>query len=290
MKIIDAHAHCFETLTGFGAEGEFRIKGKGIAVWADGNEQRIIPEGWGDTSFPVEALLALMDKHNVEKAVLLQGGLLGFQNAYMHSCQSSYPDRIRAAATFDPYCRKADDILTYQLEKQNFKIFKFEVSTGCGIMGSHPLFALDDKFMLDFYSRIAEKNGVIAFDLGSPGDESHQAEAIKHIAETFPSLPVVVCHLGSFKLGHESIFKDELKEMNKENIFFDLAALFWKTRPEAYPFPVSQFYVDYAKNLVGTNRLMWGSDVPSTTVRLEYEKQIDYIRECFTDKEAEKVF
>jgi len=290
MRIIDAHAHCFDALTGFGAEGELRMRGNGIAAWADGKEQRIIPEGMGDMSFPIETLLGLMDEHGVEKAVLMQGGFLGFQNEYVHKCQERYPERIRAAATFDPYCRNAKDILSHQLDDVGFRIFKFEVSTGCGIMGSHPAFPLDSGMMMDIYSKISEKGGVIAFDLGSPGDESHQAKAIKNIASTFRSMPMTICHLGSFKLGHERIFSEEIRIMDAENIFFDLAALFWKTRPEQYPFPVSQSYVKEAKDVIGTDRLMWGSDVPSTAVKLSYQKQIDYIKDCFTGDEIDKVF
>ena len=290
MKIIDAHAHAFETLTGFGADGELRAIGDGKGIWATGKEQKIVPDGYGDKSFTIESLWSLVEKSDVEKIVLMQGGFLGFANEYVAASIKKYPGRVQGAGTFDPWCRNSKEIFDYLINGLKFKIFKFEVSTGCGIMGSHPDFPLDMPMMMDIYKRIESIGGVVVFDLGSPGDGSHQAGAIKNIASECKSLPVVICHLGSFKLGHEAIFSKEIEVMNRENIFFDLAALYWKVRPEEYPFPTAQHYVKEAKRVVGVDRLMWGSDAPSTVCKLSYDKQIEYIAECFAEKERESVF
>ncbi len=290
MKIIDAHAHAFDTLTGFGADGELRAIGDGKGIWATGKEQKIVPDGYGDRSFTIDSLWKLARKSDVEKIVLMQGGFLGFANEYVASCIREYPGLVAGAGTFDPWCRNSNEIFEYLINGLKFKIFKFEVSTGCGIMGSHPDFPLDSKMMMDIYSHIEAIGGVVVFDLGSPGDGSHQADAIRNIANTFKTLPVVVCHLGSFKLGHGAIFDREIEIMNRENIFFDLAALFWKVRPEEYPFKTAQHYVKEAKRIIGINRLMWGSDAPSTVCKLSYDKQIEYIAECFDEAEREAVF
>jgi len=82
MAYIDAHAHIFEQLCGFGADGELRAMPKGKAVWATGEVIDLIPSSYGDTSFPAERFLDVMDAHFIEKVVLLQGGFLGFANHY----------------------------------------------------------------------------------------------------------------------------------------------------------------------------------------------------------------
>ena len=142
MKAIDAHAHIFRTLAGFGAEGELRAIGGGRGRWATGREEKIIPDGYGDTDFTAQSLLRMMDENGIGSAMLLQGGFLGFENDYLADVRREYPDRFQVAATFDPYCRKADAILSHQIGDQGFRYFKFEMSTGCGIMGSHPAFRL----------------------------------------------------------------------------------------------------------------------------------------------------
>lgn len=103
-----------------------------------------------------------------------------------------YPTHFAAVATFDPYCRNAQKILDNLLT--DFSIFKFEMSTGCGIRGSHPDFELDNSLMTGFYEQIAENKGVLVFGLGSPGDGSHQPNAIRNIARQFPNLEIVICH------------------------------------------------------------------------------------------------
>jgi predicted TIM-barrel fold metal-dependent hydrolase len=288
MQYIDAHAHVFKTLCGFGADGELRALEGGKAVWATGQVIQLIPPSYGDTSFAAERLLAIMDEHHIEKAVLLQGGFLGFANEYLKQVVTEHPTRFAAAATFDPYCRSAASIIAHLLE--SFTIFKFEMSTGCGIMGSHEDFALDSTRMMGIYEEIAAHSGTIVFDLGSPGDGSHQPKAVATIARQFPSLPIVICHLTSPRRHHESELIDALKILKSETISFDLAALHHKTRPEAYPFPIAQHFIRLAKDLVGTERLMWGTDAPSTLVANSYQKLLDYQLELFTESEQRAVF
>jgi len=288
MSYIDAHAHVFEQLCGFGADGELRALPGGKAVWATGEVIDLIPPSYGDTTFSAERFLSVMDAHDVEKAVLLQGGFLGFANHYLQEVAMQYPTRFRAAATFDPYCRNAQKILD-NLQK-SFSIFKFEMSTGCGIMGSHPDFNLDNTLMMGFYEQIAAKQGVLVFDLGSPGDGSHQPKAIRNIAKQFPTLEVVVCHLASPRRQHRAELPDALQTMKEGNIHFDLAALHHKVRPEAYPFPTAQKFITLAKNIVGSEHLMWGTDTPSTLVQYSYQQLLDYQLALFSEEEQALVF
>lgn len=63
------------------SETEFR--------WATGEEMAMIPPELGDRCFPAQTLASLLRDQGVEKAVLLQGGLYGFQNdATIGRCQS----------------------------------------------------------------------------------------------------------------------------------------------------------------------------------------------------------
>ena len=75
--------------------------------------------------------------------------------------------------------------------------------------------------------------------------------------------------------------------MRKDNIYFDTAALFWKTREEPYPFETARRYLKYALSIVGAEHLMWGSDAPSTLVHVSLSEQLDYAKGIFTEGEAE---
>ena len=47
--IIDAHAHVFTHLAGFGADGELRSLGGGKAIWSTGEVIQLVPEEYGRT-------------------------------------------------------------------------------------------------------------------------------------------------------------------------------------------------------------------------------------------------
>lgn len=88
MKIIDAHTHIFDVLAGFGSCGELRPIGNGVPL-GHRREMAMIPPELGDRCFPAQTLASLLRDQGVEKAVLLQGGLYGFQNdATIGRCQS----------------------------------------------------------------------------------------------------------------------------------------------------------------------------------------------------------
>ena len=284
--IIDAHAHVFSTLSGFGADGELKPLKNGKAIWSNGEVIQLLPEDFEKTQFTLTSLVSLMDENHIDKAVLLQGGFLGFDNHGVIEAVKTFPNRIKGALTIDPFCRNRERILSYLLSTE-LDAFKFEVSTGCGLMGIHHTFSLDGEMMYSIYKALYGKIRTIAFDLGSPGDESHQVEAVCRIAEDFPSFNIVVCHLSSPRRNQDENLKRELEKMRKDNIFFDTAALFWKTRVEEYPFECARKYLGYAKEIVGTEHLMWGSDAPSTLVQVPISDQLSYSKGIFSEKEEE---
>ena len=284
--IIDAHAHVFTHLAGFGADGELRSLGGGKAIWSTGEVIQLVPEEYGRTEFSLQTLLGIMDRCSIDKAVLLQGGFLGFDNNGVLEAVRACPDRIRGAFTVDPFCRSRDRILDNLLSKE-IDAFKLEVSSGCGLMGVHPEFDIAGDMMYGIYRRLYGKVRTIAFDLGSPGDVSHQVDRVRKIADDFPSFNVVVCHLSSPRRDQDENLKRELEMLRKDNIYFDTAALFWKTRTEEYPYPVSRKYLGYARSIVGAEHLMWGSDAPSTLVLYPMEKQLGYADGIFSREEEE---
>ena len=81
-RIIDSHAHVVQYIAGTGAGGELRSIGNGMAVYANGQTVRMIPQEFGGDCVTPEQLLQVMDGNGVEKAVLLQGNFYGYQNYY----------------------------------------------------------------------------------------------------------------------------------------------------------------------------------------------------------------
>ena len=109
--IVDAHTHVIERIAGIGRKGESRAIGNGRARWIGGEEVKLIPDSWGDTSFPYDKLVQVMDEHGIAKAVLMQGSFCGFCNDYTFEAQRKHPDRwntsSRTTSSVDSSSRSA---------------------------------------------------------------------------------------------------------------------------------------------------------------------------------------
>ncbi len=279
MKIIDAHAHVVQCIAGTGSQGELRPCGGGMAIYATGQRIRMLPEEFGEYDAKPEALLKVMDAHGVEKAVLLQGNYFGFQNLYTYEAVQKYPDRFAGAATYDPFCVQAEDIKHYLFDELKFKIVKFEVSNGSGLMCNHPTVDLDGEVMHQVYRHAAERNLTFVIDIGRPRNNCWQVDALRNAILRYPEMKFVICHLLAPQLGDGELLKRSLEKLRLPNVWFDLAALCLNSKPETYPYPTAREYVKYGVDIVGADRLMWGSDMPSAMTRDTYQHFIDFVAE-----------
>ncbi len=94
MEKIDGHLHLVRSLAGAKGQGRLTPIGHGRAIWDDGEVIKLIPDGWGDDNFLVEKYLPVMKEEGIDKAVLLQGTLNGYQNYYTYTVVKRYPDRF----------------------------------------------------------------------------------------------------------------------------------------------------------------------------------------------------
>ena len=290
MKIIDAHIHICDNLNGFGARGELRCIGGGFVQYADGSSFQMFPPELGERGVSPEAVLRVMDEAGIEKAVILQGNFIGPQNLYTWEALQKYPGRFAGAACYDPFCRKSDAVRKHLFEELGFRFVKFEVSEGSGLMSYHPAFALDGEVMEEALS-YAEAHGITAvFDIGRRGGCCWQPQALARAIRGHPAMQFVVCHLLAPQgRGYEDEWREAIRALNQENVVFDLASMPSNQKPEKYPYPTAVWFIREALKLLGTGRLMWGSDLPSNLCRDSYEHLYGYIlnSDAFTDREKE---
>ena len=293
MKIIDAHVHLAQCIAGFGAEGELRACGGGKAVYASGNVINMIPPELGEYDVKAEKVLELMDRNNVEKAVLLQGNYIGFQNQISYEAMRDYPDRFAAACTYDPYCGKVEEIRKHLFEEQGFRIVKFEVSNGSGLMSYHPPVALNGSVMDECFSHANDLGLVCVMEIGRQRNCCFQVEELREEILKYPNMTFVICHLlAPQREKDEPGMIEGLKRLNLPNVWWDMAALPANQKPETYPYPTAVRYLQIAKDILGADRIMFGSDLPSTLCRDSYENLLNYalLSDVFTEEEKQDVF
>ncbi len=291
MKKIDAHTHVFDYIKGYGGKGELQAIGNGKARWATGEVVSMIPEGFGDKSFTGDTLVSILKENDVERAILLQGSFYGFQNEYTYEVARKYPDIFLAAGTLDPFCKEADKILERLLHEFQFPIIKFETSSGGGLMGFHEDYIIDQRFD-GIFDIIAREGRTLVLDIGSPGMKSFQPEAVARVARKYPEMHIIVCHLLAPTINDSETLEKALMILNIENVWFDLAAVPWNVAPEKYPYPTGQHFIQMASEIVGYEKLLWGTDVPSVLTKESYNNLSNYIiqSDIFTEKQLEAVF
>ena len=292
MKKIDCHTHIIKVVSGFGYRGELRAIGGGKVRWANGDEFALIPPELGDTSFTDDVLASVLHENHVEKAILLQGSIYGFQNDYTWEAAQKRPELFIPSATLDPFCKSAPELLNRFLHERKIRIMKFEVSSGSGLMSYHNDFDLDGPVFRDLFAEIDAAGAALVLDIGSPGMASFQPGAIAAIAKRHPGMRVVVCHLLAPVPGDDTALSEGIRQLLLPNVWFDVASLPWNVYPEAYPYPSALRFLGMAKEKAGTEKLIWGTDAPCTLTRESYDGLSRYIIESglFSDTELEKVF
>lgn len=292
MKIIDAHAHVAQYIAGFTSKGELRAVGQGKAQYSTGEIFQMFPPEMGDIGVSPEALLKVMDENDVEKAVLLQGNWLGFHNQYTYEAVIKYPERFVGAATYDPFCVNVEAVKKRLFDDLGFKIVKFELSTGSGLMANRPPVYLDGTVMKGCYAHAREKGLTVVMDIGRPNCPCWQVDALASAISKYPEVTFVICHLLAPQRGDVQILSDALQKLKMPNVYFDLASLANNQKPESFPYPTASKHLETAKNTVGADRLMFGSDMPSALARDSYTHLKDYIIQSgvFTEKELQDVF
>ncbi len=271
MKIIDAHAHVAQYVSGFTSRGELRAIGHGKAQYATGEIFQMFPAELGDCGVSPEALIKVMDENGVDKSVLLQGNFLGFQNEYTFEAIKKYPSRFTGAATYDPFCNKAEDVKKRLFDELGFKTVKFELSDGSGLMANRP---------------------PVDLDIGRPRCPCWQIDALASAVSKYPDVTFVICHLLAPQRGDAELLKRSLGKLVRDNVYFDLASVPNNQKPEVYPYPSAVIHLGTAKAVVGAEKLMFGTDMPCTLARDSYSNLKNYIIESnvFTARELEDVF
>ena len=294
MKKIDAHLHLAKVLAGYCRRGELRAVGGGRAQWGNGDVFQLLPTTgeYGDDSFTAEQALAIMDRNDVERAVLMNGSMYGLQNIYHEELLEKYPDRFCPSCEVDPFMTQHVEMLKRFFEEKHFHLLKIEVSSGGGLMGCHDPFDLSGDRMMEMYKIVEKNHGVVALDVGGIYMESHQTTALFRIADRCPDLKLVVCHLLAPAREKRREWLAELEILKQANVWFDIAAIPKILSPDVYPYPEAVDYLRTAADIVGSDRLMWGTDAPYAATQDSYEHLTDYLTKSdkFTQEELENIY
>ena len=256
--IIDAHAHLWKKQQGI-------VNGKPVYDIGGGKSdfggeiKQMMPPYMTDGENKVERFLANMDYAGVSGAVITQEYIDGNQDEYLLTCKS---DRIKICALYE--------------EKPLGNMSGFD---GIKICAGR----LADKNLLNHIEpfKVANENGkFISIDLAD-GDE--QTEMMQKIIDMFPDLKIAIGHFG---MVTREDWLEQIKLAKNNNVFIESGGITWLFNSEFYPYPSAIEAIIESANLVGFEKLMWGSDYPRTMTAITYKMSLDFIEK--TDKISEE--
>lgn len=290
MKKIDVHTHLIANICGIGSEGELMPIGNGKAMYASGKVIQLIPSQYGDYSLTPEVLTKVLKENDVEFSVCLQGNYAGFQNIYTYESAKKYPNMLIPAATYDPFFRNKAKIITHLFDELNIKVIKMEVSNGSGLMANHDTVDLDGIIMNEVYTEANNRNLFFFIDIGRPNNNCYQVDNLVNAIKKYPNMTFIICHLTAPQHEQMDILKENMTKLNLPNVYFDIASLPNNTK-QPYPFIEAQNYIKEAINILGNDKILWGSDFPAAMNYCSYEESYKYIEDStiFTQEEKENI-
>lgn len=314
MEIIDAHAHIWTCVNGE-RSGHVRcrsdrygkarvwstwrsgeVPGFRADKWSMGKEviERWIPPSFIHTVVDPEVLIEYMDWIGVSKAILMQAPTYGNQNEYYREVLDRYPDRfcggmalVDARKDISEMCEDLD----YAMVELGLKGVKFETPDS--------EIWVDERKYDPFWKKLADLDGILGIDLGWEVGNPYtfQIDRLENLMERFETMPVVVMHLGVSNLldmSQRPPFPDlqrTLRLGKYKNLWFELASIVHMGGEEEYPFPRVQEIVRVAFEIVGPERLIWGSDFPTTLDVCTYRQTLNLIaRQCDFLSEEDKAW
>lgn len=277
-NIIDAHSHLWlHQDTEVGGKKIKSLK-NGRSIFMD-EEVQMIPPFMMDGVNSAEVFLSNMDYAQVSAAVVVQEIIDGQQNDYLLDVQKRYPNRF--------FTMGMPDMKKLSLGEAGKETFLSETRElldrgfrGIAIPG-HRL--TESVHTLLPMCKLLEERGII-LDM-CLDDNARQIAEMAEVIQECPNLKVAIGHFG---MVTTPTWKNQiLLARESENVTIESGGITWLYNSEFYPYPSAIRSIKEAADMVGMDRLMWGSDYPRTITAITYKMSYDFVCKSteLTDKD-----
>lgn len=276
-KIIDAHAHLW-------LRQDTEVDGMKIQTLENGRSlfmgeiRQMVPPFIIDGMNTAEVFLSNMDYAQVSAAVITQEYIDGLQNEYLWQVETKYPNRFLTCGMFD--IRRSD--YTQQASKlieQGFKAIKIPAQRFFLPQGR--VYLTSEKLM-KILKEMESKDILLSIDLA---DGDLQVGEMEEIIREFPNLRIAIGHFG---MVTRQGWQQQIKLARHPNVRIESGGITWLFNDEFYPFKGAVKAIKEAAELVGMEKLMWGSDYPRTITAITYRMSYDFVVKSKEISEEEK--
>lgn len=275
--IIDAHSHLWlkqDTVV----EGlPIRTLENGRSLFM-GEVRQMLPPFMTDGVNSAEVFLSNMDYAQVSAAVVTQEFIDGFQNDYLAEVVARYPDRFFVCGMCE--FRKPGYLdQARQLIARGFQGIKIPAQR---LLLQEGRVRLNCEEMMQMF-HLMEQNGVLLSIDMADGDT--QVGELEEVIQECPKLKVAIGHFGMVTRPQ---WKEQIKLARYPHVRIESGGITWLFNDEFYPFKGAVRAIREAAELVGFEKLMWGSDYPRTITAITYRMSYDFVSKSAELTEREK--
>ena len=269
---------------------DFRSGGHGRFAWtADGVDyaKQYLPPYTTDLSHPPEMMVAQMDYVGVDRALLHINPIMGYLNDYLMDCVERFPDRLMALANVreeaiesDPEGQVAELERTYRGGLCGLQ-FIVAARTRLGISASW-----NDDACRAFWDGVAALGKPVFFTISPTGSglDGYLSELRiwRDWHQRYPQVPAVLTH----GLAWRMFVRDDRLELPPEVLEIlhasdaKLQLLFHISLGNLWEYPYAELHGTVRKLVdeLGSERLMWGTDMPNVERFCNYRQNLDTFR------------
>lgn len=275
--IIDAHSHLWLKQDAVVEGLPIRTLENGRSLFM-GEVRQMLPPFMTDGVNSAEVFLSNMDYAQVSAAVVTQEFIDGFQNDYLAEVTARYPDRFFVCGMCE--FRKPGYLdQARQLIAQGFKGIKIPAQR---LLLKEGRVRLNCEEMMQMF-HLMEQNGVLLSIDMADGDT--QVGELEEIIQECPKLKVAIGHFGMVTRPQ---WKEQIKLARHPHVRIESGRITWLFNDEFYPFKGAVRAIREAAELVGFEKLMWGSDYPRTITAITYRMSYDFVSKSDELTEREK--
>ena len=276
--IIDAHAHLW-------LKQDTVWNGKAISPLPNGRsmflgeEVQMCPPFMIDGKNSAEVFLSNMNYAQVAAAVVTQEFIDGIQNNYYQTVNEHYGDRLLCCAMLD--YMNLEDGYNAELDKALANGFRALAIPGHRIYKDGKRMPINGEHFITMFKAM-EKRGVI---LSLCLEDNEQVAEFREVIQECPNLKVAIGHFG---MPTEQTWYEQIKLAESKNVMVESGGITWLYNTEFYPFPTAVKKIKEAADMVGIEKLMWGSDYPRTITAITYKMSYDFVLKTSELSDTEK--
>lgn len=275
-KIIDAHSHLW-------LRQDTSWNGMPVRTLKNGRsfflteEVQMVPPFMIDGVNSAEVFLSNMNYAQVGGAVVVQEFIDGIQNDYLAKVKSDYPERFFVFGMCDYFKPGFYDTAASLIDSG----FKGIAIPGHRLILSDGRVNLNSPEMMKIFHLMEDKGVILSLCLA---ENNLQNGEIKEVIEECPRLKIAIGHFGMVTAPG---WEDQIKLALNDNVMIESGGITWLFNKEFYPFNGAVRAIREAIDMVGADKLMWGSDYPRTITAITYKMSYDFILKTndLTDRE-----